>query len=59
MIGKRVVLRCKNNLTFAGLFKKIHEDKIMYLHIETDQSSGFSILCPEDFVDEIIEVPIY
>jgi len=59
LVGFRVVLRCQNNLTFAGIFKDIvvRNDK-KFIWIVTDEISQFGILCPVDFIYEMIKVPI-
>jgi hypothetical protein len=59
LIGTRVVLRCNNNMTFAGTFvSMMNGNGREYIWVETDQKSGFSILCPVEFVEELVHIPI-
>lgn len=56
-IGKRVVLRAKNNLSFAGrLNEDINIGEKEYVHITTCEESGFGVICPAEFVEEIMVV---
>ncbi|MBQ6888699.1 MAG: hypothetical protein IJN54_14460 [Lachnospiraceae bacterium] len=55
--GKRVVLRTKNNLSFAGrMNENIHLKEKEYVHLTTCEESGFGVICPVEFVEEIIIV---
>jgi hypothetical protein len=59
-IGDRVILTCKNSLSFAGVVTAFGdsprgEDAVI---VELDAASGFSVLCPLHFVDRFREVPI-
>lgn len=59
LLGKRVVIMCKNNLTFAGKFLDTMDAyNGQLLRIETDRVSGFGILVPQRFVKKILEVPV-
>ncbi len=58
--GDRVVLTCKSNLSWAGSY--LGECRSLNGHqclaIELDRASGFTILCPLEFVLELRHVPI-
>lgn len=59
LVGSRIVLKCNNNMSFAGTMKgTIGREDQQYIWVETDQESGFGILCPQDFVNEVFEIPI-
>jgi len=59
LLNQRIVLRCKNNLSFTGVIKKIiSEEEKEYLWLITSEQSEFGFMCPEDFIEEIIEVNI-
>ncbi len=59
-IGKRIVLTCMNNLSYAGTLKEIVETTTIKKSalVELDSETGFSILCPNEFIKEIIVIPI-
>ncbi len=59
-LGKRIVLTCKNNMSYSGLAKGIMKSDVLHesIIVELDSSSGFSILCPSDFIENITIVPI-
>jgi len=59
LVGSRIVLKCCNNISFAGTMKGMISRKgRQYLWVETDKESGFCILCPQDFVNEVLKIPI-
>jgi len=60
-LNQRVVLTCKNTLSYAGLMRQLtstgsHGPAVQ---VELDEESGFSILCPLSFVEKITVVPIH
>lgn len=58
-IDKRIVVRCLNELAFAGVCKKIYEfDEKKYVIVETDKESGFCVMIPFEFIEKILCVPI-
>lgn len=58
-VENRVVLRTKNNLSFAGKSqRKIKLDEKDYVWVITCEESGFGVLCPVDFVDEIMKIEL-
>lgn len=59
-IGRRIVLTCNNNMSYAGILKKIitEEEIKASLLVELHEESGFSILCPIDYVQFITVIPI-
>jgi hypothetical protein len=60
LLNKRIVLTCKNNLSYSGILKNIialPEDK-EYVMVELDEKSGFAILSPKDFIERVLEIPI-
>jgi hypothetical protein len=58
-VGARIVLTCRSELSFCGLFRGAHRfgprDGFV---VETDSASGLSIWCPVDFVREVTVIPI-
>lgn len=59
LYNSRIVLSCNNNLSFAGTMKgTIAQGDKQYVMVETDEASGFCILCPHEFIKEIFAVPI-
>jgi hypothetical protein len=59
-IGRRVILRCTNGLSFTGIITAYPpsprgEPAVV---VELDSTSGFSVLCPLSFVASLREVPI-
>lgn len=59
LVGRRVVLVCKNQLVFAGRLKGLFTmDGPESVVLELDPESGFSVLCPTQFVDSLRLVPI-
>lgn len=60
LVNKRVVLTCKNNLSYAGVVKGllIPFEDIEYVAVELDEKSGFAIMSPLNFVEKVIEIPI-
>lgn len=58
-LNRRIVLTSKNEVCYAGIAKKILKiDETNGLFVEIDQSSGFAVWCPEDFIKEVIIIPI-
>jgi hypothetical protein len=57
--NQRVVINCKNNLTYAGVMREKLElyGKQGFI-LELDEETHFSVWCPEDFVQKAIMVPI-
>lgn len=56
---KRIVLRTNNNLSFTGESKgNISLDGKEYIWVITCQESGFGVLCPVDFVENIIKIDL-
>ncbi len=59
-VGCRVVLNCKNGLAYAGVvtaYAPTPRGQPAVI-VELDADSGFSILCPLQFVARLREVPI-
>lgn len=58
--GDRMILTCKNNLSYAGVMLGMLRSPAdrKCVAIELDQESGFAVLCPIDFIQEIKKVPI-
>lgn len=55
----RIVLRTKNNLSFAGLSRgTVSLEGSDYVWVTTCEESGFGVLCPTDFVEDIIKIEL-
>jgi hypothetical protein len=58
-VGKRVVLTCLSNVSYAGVVRGIvpfegRTGAMVRLH----EPSGFSVWCPLEFVKSVLVVPI-
>jgi hypothetical protein len=58
-IGRRAVIVCNNNVSYAGIIRGIYEinNKKGEL-LELDTFSGLCVWVPLDFVKEIMVIPI-
>ena len=58
-LNKRVVLTTKNEVCYAGIpYQTITIDDQNGLIVRIDENSNFSIWCPEDFIKDILVIPI-
>jgi hypothetical protein len=59
-VGARVVLSTRGGLAFAGAYRGILNcgERAPYRIVETDAESGFCIMCPQEFVDELLVIPL-
>jgi hypothetical protein len=58
-IGKRIVLTCLSNISYAGVVRGIVDfDGKSGAMVQLHQPSGFSVWCPLDFIKTVLVVPI-
>lgn len=58
-LHERVVLTTKNEVCYAGIpYKTITIGDQNGLMVRIDENSNFSIWCPENFIKEILVIPI-
>ncbi|MGD9488599.1 MAG: hypothetical protein AB7W47_11295 [Calditrichaceae bacterium] len=58
-LNERIVLTCLNEISYAGTVNKIlmiDDNKGLLLKI--DELSGFSVWCPQNFIKDILIIPI-
>ena len=59
MLGKRVVLTSKNEVSYAGVVHSIIEvDGVEGVLLRIDKDSGFSVWCPGKFIKDVLVIPI-
>lgn len=59
IIGERVVLTSFNEISYAGIVYKIIEvDGVEGVLLKIDEKSGFSVWCPQNFIKDILIIPI-
>ena len=58
-LGKRIVLTSNNEIAYAGVpITKMRVNSKEGLILQLDDESGFSIWCPDDFIKDILVIPI-
>lgn len=58
-IGKRIVLTCESNVSYAGVVRAPLEfDGRTGALVELHAKSGFAVWCPVEFIKSILVVPI-
>ncbi len=60
LLGRRVILRTKNALSYAGTFLGIRmlPSRRRAVLVELDPQSGFTVACPLEWVEELFDVGI-
>ncbi len=57
--NERIVLTCLNEISYAGIVNKIlNIDDNKGLLLTIDESSGFSVWCPQKFIKDILLIPL-
>ena len=58
-LEERIVLTTKNEVCYAGVAsRELTVDGRRGLMVTIDQKSGFRIWCPEDFIKNVLVIPI-
>ena len=58
-LEKRVVLTTKNEVCYAGIpYQTLTVADQNGLMVRIDEDSNFSVWCPEDFIKDILVIPI-
>ncbi len=58
-LNERIVLTYLNEISYAGIaYKILNIDDKLGLLLTIDESSGFSVWCPQKFIKNILLIPI-